>query len=93
MRKQFRTIYDGDTFIDGIEFDTLEEAQHCAYSILDSWMESCPEEEWDYMIYNCAVWVEQYCEDASDWVECWYPGDAALKTIGWVEKGSEFYLD
>lgn len=88
MRKAFKTIYDGWHFIDGIEFDTLEEAQDASYDILCSWMNDCANEDaetWNTMISECSVWVEQYVEDADDWSEVWSPSDAYLKEIGWVE--------
>lgn len=88
MRKEFKVIYDGGHFIDGIEFDTLEEAQDASYDILYSWMNDCANEDaetWNMMINECSVWVEQYVEDADDWSEVWSPSDDYLREIGWVE--------
>lgn len=91
-RSNFKVIYDGDSFIDGVDCDSLEEAQFTAMQILQSWVESSSEmsdEDWNYFVYNAAVWVEQWCEDASDYVECWSPADAVLVDIGFCERGSE----
>lgn len=90
IRSQFRVIYDGDSFIDGVYCDEFDEAQFIAMSILESWVESSvymSDEEWNYFVYNASVWVEQWCEDAGEYIECWSPADEVLENIGFIERG------
>lgn len=96
--KKYRCVYDGDTFIDGIEFDTFDEAKDCSLDILFSWAEEHRENWKDYfaptdeeldsynsMICNCAVWVEKYDEVLGGYDEYWYPSGDDLLAIGWEE--------
>lgn len=94
-RAPYRMIYDCDTggFIDGIDCQTLEEAKDEAFKTLNIWMESesCwtnktkakQIEDWNYMIENDGVWVEEYDPETDGYEECWYPSDAELEDIGW----------
>lgn len=85
--KKFRCIYDGDSFIDGIDCETFEQAKALAEDILCDWeAEVVDDEEHDYMVYNCMTWAEEYDEDTGTWNDIWYPSDEFLKSIGWVER-------
>lgn len=89
---KFRCIYDGDSFIDGIEFDTFEKAKETALEILGNWMEACladTPQEWNDMVNNCMTWVEEYDEEADEWNDIWHPSDEDLVSIGWVEIHAE----
>jgi len=90
--KPFRLIYDTESFIDGIDFGTFEEAKDAAYTILLSWMNDCSMEsgeEWNMMIENCSVWVERYesfdYAEGGDYYIYWQPDDAYLESIGWKQ--------
>ena len=88
-RPQFKVIYDGDSFIDGIDCDSFEEAQHYAMEVLSGWVDSAYDsttDDWNYFVNNAGVWVEQWCEDANEYIECWSPSDSLLESIGFVER-------
>jgi hypothetical protein len=40
-------------------------------------------ENWDYMIYNCGVWVEELDPETGKWEEVWSPSDEDCDRIGW----------
>ena len=87
-KAKYRTIYDGDSFIDGIEFDDFESAKNTALDILCEWMQSCfadAPQEWNMMVNNCMTWVEEYDEEEDEWIDIWYPSDEDLESIGWFE--------
>lgn len=87
---KYKLIYDMEHTIDGIEYDSFECAKEGAFTILDSWMFEAnadnTTEEWNYMVYNCCVWVEEYDEESGEWEEIWSPSDQELESIGWVER-------
>ena len=90
--KRYRCIYDGDSFIDGIECETFEEAQEKAKYILEEWVlqaEELDDFEHDMMICNCMTWVDEYDPDTGTWNDIWYPEDEFLEAIGWVERLEE----
>lgn len=83
---KYRCIYDGDSFIDGIDCETMEEAQHIAMDILTEWStQYTSREDHDEMVANCMTWVEEYDEENDEWVDVWYPDDDFCQSIGWVE--------
>jgi len=50
----YRMIYDGDSFIDGADCDSLEEAIGRAQDVLAMWMqEECYEKKWQWDEENC----------------------------------------
>lgn len=84
---KYRCIYDGDSFIDGIEFDDFESAKATAEDILVEWSTQCEsDEDHDYMVCNCMTWVEEYDEENDEWVDIWYPSDEFCESIGFVER-------
>lgn len=84
---KYRCVYDGDSFIDDIECETLEEAQYIAMDILREWSTQWEaEEDHDMMVVNCMTWVEEYDEENDEWVDIWYPSDEFCESIGWVER-------
>ena len=70
-RKRYTLVWDTDDCCDGVEFDSLEVAKADAEDILVNWaveqMRDYPVdirnwsekqiEDWDYMIYNCSVYI------------------------------------
>lgn len=98
-RKPFCVMFDTDSFCDGFECDSFEYAKDEAIETLIDWMveeysnwedddnhipTEQEKENWDYMIYNCSVYVEKYNEDTDEYEDYWYPSDEELKEIGWV---------
>ena len=84
---KYRCVYDGDSFIDSIECETLNEAQDTAMDILTEWStQYTSEEDHDMMVVNCMTWVEEYDEEYGEWVDIWYPDDDFCQSIGWVER-------
>ena len=83
---KYRCIYDGDSFIDGIDCETFDEAKYYAEDILREWATQAEnEEDHDCMVYNCMTWVEEYNEDTGEWEDIWYPSDEFCESIGFVE--------
>lgn len=86
----YRCIYDGDSFIDGIACNTLDEAQYTAVSILEDWLSEAvnlSDDDFNMMIYNCMTWVEEEDPETGELEDVWYPTEDILKSIGWVERG------
>jgi hypothetical protein len=46
-------------------------------------------ESWDYMIYNCYVYVKQYNPNTDEYETVWEPSDEELEEIGWHEWNTE----
>lgn len=98
-RKPFCVVYETDSFIDGFECDTFEEAKDDAIKTLVQWMvdeqsdwksDNPIEEEkenWDYMIYNCSSYVKKYNADTDEYEDYWYPSAEELEEIGWILYG------
>lgn len=85
--KEFRCIYDGDSFIDGIDCDTIEEAQNYARDILIEWATTYEsDEDHNMMVENCMTWVEQYDPKTDEWEDIWYPEEEFLESIGFTER-------
>lgn len=42
-------------------------------------------ESWDYMIFNCYVYVTKYNPEADEYETVWEPSDEELEDIGWHE--------
>ena len=84
---KYKCIYDGDSFIDGIECEDLESAQNYAKDILIEWLAACPDDDIEkgMMVNNCMTWVEKLDEESGEWEEVWYPEDEWLHSIGWVD--------
>ena len=84
---KYRCIYDGDSFIDGIECETFDEAKNLAEDILSDWaVQSADDEDHNYMVSNCMTWVEEFNEDTGEWEDIWYPSDEFCESIGYVER-------
>lgn len=91
-KESYEAIWDGDSFIDGKTFDTLEDAIDCCLDVLAAWVESFwadhseiderAVDEWNCMINNCGVWVN--CNDE----EVWSPSEEDLENIGWAERNA-----
>ena len=87
--KKYRAIYDGESFIDGKDFDTFEEAKDFAFAVLEGWAESkydSSAEDWNYFYDNACVWVEEYDEEEHEYVECWSPSDEEYESWGFTER-------
>lgn len=97
-RKPYRTIYDGDSFIDGIDCDSYEEAKDQAEDCLISWMIEerstwrdyfHPTEDeldrYNYMICNCGTWIEKYNPATDEYEECGGLSYEDEERIGWKE--------
>lgn len=94
-RKPFCVVWNTDSFCDGMECDTFEEAKGIALETLINWeMEEFSawksaeptekeSEDWDYMIYNCESFVLKYDADKDEYEDYWYPSDEELDEIGW----------
>ena len=94
-RDPWMVVYDGDSFTDGFGCASLDEAKDRALGILVDWAEAermnwktdPPTEDeiddFDYMIYNCSVWVEKYNPDTDEYEEYWSPSYEDEKEIGW----------
>ena len=98
--KEYRVIYDTENFIDGFDVDTEEDAiEGCKDTYIEWMMEERSQwsaiptvaqiENWDYMIYNCAAWVEKYDPETGEYIPCWEPDDEYLTSIGWDTLGEE----
>lgn len=85
--KKYKCVYDGGSFIDSIEYNTIEEAQHAAEEILTAWInEPMTDEERDIMVCECMTWVEEFDETENKWIDIWYPSDSFCESIGFVER-------
>lgn len=98
VRKPWLCIFDTDCSCDGVECDTLEEAQSYAEDCLVEWateemskwedINNPTEEEiddYDYMIYNCASYVQKYDEWTDKYEDYWYPDEEKLGWLPWEE--------
>ena len=86
---KYRAIYDGESFIDGTECETLKEAKQCAFWCIEGWVDSkydSDADEWNYFCDNACVWVEEWDEDEQEYVECWSPSDEEYESMGFVER-------
>lgn len=100
-RSHYKVIFDTDSFCDGCDASSFDEAKDIAEGILVDWAVDeqqqlgCPLDvkewtekqidEWDYMIYNSSVWVEKYNPDTDEYEECWGLSYEDEKKIGWLE--------
>ena len=99
VRSKYIVVWSNDSCCDSenIDFDTIEEAKHYALDILTEWIvqeqakwkgdKPTPEEieDFNYMIYNCYVEVQEYDPDKDEYydTECiTYEDEDA---IGWKE--------
>ena len=96
-RKPYRVVWETDSCCDGYDCGSFGQAKCDALDTLLMWMgeeysrwkdcENPTEEEkedWDYMIYNCYVYVTQYNADTDEYEDYWYPSQEELDEIGWV---------
>ena len=102
--RKYRMVYDTENFIDSVTFDTFEDAKADLFATYELWMQEEhakwksvePTEEdkenWDYMIYNCACWIEELKEN-NEYATCYEPTDAELREIGWDFIGADFGVE
>ena len=95
-KDKYKMVYDTDSDCDSVGFETFEQAQDDAFDTLHLWMQEemlsweaeeptdKQKESWDYMIYNCGVWVEKYNENTDEYEKCWSPTQKELDAIGWT---------
>ena len=84
--KEYRCIYDGGSFIDGIEFETFKEAKESAEQILTEWASALmSKDEHNMMVCNCMTWVEWFDDSEHEWVDIWYPTNEFCESIGFIE--------
>lgn len=97
MKKRYTLIWDTDSFCDGREYDDIEAAKADGLDTLIGWAcDQCYDypadiskwsekqiEDWDYMVYNCSVYIIDNFEEEK-YNEVWYPSDKECKEIGWL---------
>lgn len=94
-KAKYAMIYNTPDFIDSFSCDNLEEAKSKMFDVYVDWMveEQCrwgsdeptedEKEDWDYMIYNCECWIEEYNPMTDEYEICSEPTDVELEEIGW----------
>ena len=97
MRDPYRVLWDNEHSCDGHGSNSLEEAKDSALEILTNWIveaqaewnsDTPTEDEKDNfncMIWNCSVSVEEYNPATDEYEEVWSPSDDDLAQIGWKE--------
>ena len=101
-RAPFRMVWDTDTDCDGIDCESLGAAKCMAEDTLVEWMVQernewadvfCPTEDeldsYNYMIWNCSVWVSKYNPDTDEYDEVWSPSYEDEEKLGWRELSME----
>ena len=97
-KAKYRTVYDAESFCDGIEHDSLEAAKADAQETLIEWMTE-ERSEWkdvfnptkkeldryNHMICNCSTWVSKYNPMTDEYEEYWSPSYGDEESIGWKE--------
>lgn len=98
VRSPYRMVYDGNCFIDGTDYGSLEQAKADALDTLVNWMIEarqawanchCPTEdeldEYNNMICCCCTYVQEYNQETDEYDDYWYPSEEDLEQIGWKE--------
>lgn len=97
-RAPYRMVWDTDSDCDGIDFESEGAAKCDAEDTLINWMVeerdlwkdpfNPTEDELDnynYMIYNCSVYVTKYDPDTDEYEEVWSPSYEEEEKLGWKE--------
>lgn len=97
-RAPWHMVWDTDSCVDGIDYESFEAAKCSAEDTLLEWMCQfrdewkdvfCPTEdeldEYNYQICNCSVSVYQYNPDTDEYEEYWSPSYEDEEQLGWRE--------
>ena len=98
-RAPWRIVFDTDTDCDGIDCESFEQAEAYAIDILTGWAveqtrnyplnpkewSEKQAEDWDYMYWNCVVWVNKYNSDTDEYDEYWSPSNEDYEAIRWMK--------
>ena len=97
VKRPYMVCWDNDSACDGFDVDSLGEAISDAEDTLSTWI--CDEvsgwkdinnptqeeiNNYDYMIYNYSVWVDQYNPDTDEYETIWEPDEVTEKAVGWL---------
>lgn len=96
-RSPWQMVWNNDSCVDGIDFESFGAAEECAEDTLVLWQtheaSNYPSdlndwneeqiEDWDYMIYNFSVRVDKYNPDTDEYEQYWSPSYEDEKAIGW----------
>lgn len=96
VRRPFVMVWDNDSCVDGIDFDSFEAAKGDALDTLIFWMTEqrrlwgdvfAPTEDelddYNYMIENYSVHIDRYNPNTDEYDEFWYPSYEDEEDIGW----------
>lgn len=97
-RSPYHMIYDGDSFCDGVDCESYEEAKDQAEECLVNWMVEEREtwkdifnptekelDNYNYMICNCCTWIEKYNPATDTYEEYGGLSYEDEERIGWKE--------
>ncbi len=85
-RKPYCAIWNTDSCCDGVQCDSLEDAQSAVVNFYETWMDSScalSDDDWNDMIEECYAYVAKYNAKTDEYEEHCYLPDEDLESMGW----------